>query len=107
MTTSSHSLWATIRPAWPKLALFKMLVFQTSWQGPHWPPCLGVEILIGLVGEGALMSHPGIPHPHLKTSTPGKQWKQCQTLFWGARKSLQMVIRDMKLKDTYSLEGKL
>ena len=21
----------------------------------------------------------------------GKQWKQCQTLFWGARKSLQMV----------------
>lgn len=24
-----------------ELALFKMLVFQTSWQGLHWPPCLG------------------------------------------------------------------
>ena len=30
-----------------------------------------------------------------------------QTLFWGAQKSLQMVIATMKLKDTYSLEGKL
>ena len=33
----------------------------------------------------------------------GKQWKQCQTLFFGAPKSLQMVIAAMKLKDTYSL----
>ena len=37
----------------------------------------------------------------------GKQWKQCQTLFLGAPKSLQMVIAAMKLKDTYSLERKL
>ena len=37
----------------------------------------------------------------------GKQWKQCQTLFWGAPKSLQMVIAAMKLKDVYSLEEKL
>ena len=29
------------------------------------------------------------------------------TLFWGAPKSLQMVITAMKLKDAYSLEGKL
>ena len=28
-------------------------------------------------------------------------------IFWGAPKSLQMVIVAMKLKDTYSLEGKL
>ena len=34
----------------------------------------------------------------------GKQWKQCQTLLWGARKSLQMVTAAMKLKDAYSLE---
>ena len=27
--------------------------------------------------------------------------------FWGAPKSLQMFIGAMKLKDTYSLEGKL
>ena len=37
----------------------------------------------------------------------GKQWKQWLTSFWGAPKSLQMLIAAMKLKDTYSLEGKL
>uniref|UniRef100_A0A8B9WTZ9 RNA-directed DNA polymerase n=1 Tax=Bos mutus grunniens TaxID=30521 RepID=A0A8B9WTZ9_BOSMU len=37
----------------------------------------------------------------------GKHWKQCQTLFLGAPKSLQMVIAAMKLKDAYSLEGQL
>ena len=34
----------------------------------------------------------------------GKQWL---TLVLGAPKSLQMVIAAMKLKDAYSLEGKL
>ena len=28
----------------------------------------------------------------------GKQWKQCQILFWGTPKSLQMVIAAMKLR---------
>ena len=37
----------------------------------------------------------------------GKHWKQWLTLFLGAPKSLQMVIAAMKLKITYSLEGKL
>ena len=37
----------------------------------------------------------------------GKQWKQCQTLFFWAPKSLQMVTAAMKLKNAYSLEGKL
>ena len=37
----------------------------------------------------------------------GKQWKQWQTLFWGAAKSVQMVTAAMKLKDTCSLEEKL
>ena len=37
----------------------------------------------------------------------GKHWKQCQTLFWGAPKSLQMVTAATKLKDAYSLEEKL
>ena len=36
----------------------------------------------------------------------GEQWKQCQTLFFWAPKSLQMVTAAMKLKDAYSLEGK-
>ena len=34
----------------------------------------------------------------------GKQWKQCQTLFLWALKSLQMVTAAMKLKDAYSLK---
>ena len=34
----------------------------------------------------------------------GKQWL---TLFFWALKSLQMVTAAMKLKDAYSLEGKL
>ena len=37
----------------------------------------------------------------------GKEWKQWQTLLFGAPKSLQIVIAAMKLKDAYSLEGKL
>ena len=37
----------------------------------------------------------------------GKQRKQWLTLFRGAPKSLQMEIAAMKLKDAYSLEGKL
>ena len=36
----------------------------------------------------------------------GKQWKQRLTLFFGAPKSLQMVIAAMELKDAYSLEEK-
>ena len=34
----------------------------------------------------------------------GKQWKQCQTLFFGAPNSLKMVTAAMKLKDTCFLE---
>ena len=37
----------------------------------------------------------------------GKQWKECQTLFFWAPKSLQMVTAAMKLKDVCSLEEKL
>ena len=44
--------------------------------------------------------------PSLHGKYMGKHWKQCQTLFFGASKSLQMVTAAMKLKDTYSLEGK-
>ena len=44
------------------------------------------------------------PVPSLHGKQMGKQW---QSLFWGAPKSLQMVTAAMKLKDAYSLEGKL
>ena len=47
----------------------------------------------------------------IMASGPITSWeidgKQCQTLFLGAPKSLQMVTAAMKLKDTYSLEEKL
>ena len=36
-----------------------------------------------------------------------KEWKQWLTLFLGALKSLQMMTAAIKLKDAYSLEGKL
>ena len=49
----------------------------------------------------------------IMASSPITSWQidgetmQCQTLFFGAPKSLQMVTAAMKLKDAYSLEGKL
>ena len=36
-----------------------------------------------------------------------KQWKEWQTLFWGAPKSLEMVTAAMKLNDVCFLEEKL
>ena len=36
-----------------------------------------------------------------------RKWKQWLTLLFWATKSVQMVTAAMKLKDTYSLEGKL
>ena len=45
--------------------------------------------------------------PILHGKQMGKQWKQWQTLFSWAPKSLQMVTTAMKLKDTCSLEEKL
>ena len=37
----------------------------------------------------------------------GEPVKQCESLFFGAPKSLQMVTVAMKLKDAYYLGGKL
>ena len=45
--------------------------------------------------------------PITSYETDGEQWKQCQTLFFWAPKSQQMVTSAMKLKDAYSLEGTL
>ena len=47
----------------------------------------------------------------IMASGPVTSWeidgKECQTLFFWAPKSLQMVTAAMKLKDAYSLEEKL
>ena len=37
----------------------------------------------------------------------GETMEKWATLFWGASKSQQMVTAAMKLKEAYSLEGKL
>ena len=37
----------------------------------------------------------------------GEAVETVRKFFWGAPKSLQMVLAAMKLKDAYSLEGKL
>ena len=47
------------------------------------------------------------PVPSLHGKQMGKHWKQWQTLFSWAPKSLQMVTAAMKLKDTCSWEEKL
>ena len=49
----------------------------------------------------------------IMASSPITSWQidgemmETEILFWGAPKSLQMLIAAMKLKDTYSLEEKL
>ena len=40
----------------------------------------------------------GIRSHHFMANRWEKQWKQCQTLFFGAPKSLQMVTATMKLR---------
>ena len=54
-----------------------------------------------------------IQKTNIMASSPITSWEidgetvETVTLFWGAPKSLQMVIAAMKLKYAYSLEGKL
>ena len=45
--------------------------------------------------------------PVISWQVYGKTVKQWLTLFWGAPQSLQMVTPAIKLKDPFSLEGKL
>ena len=45
--------------------------------------------------------------PVVMRSEERRVGKECQILFFWAPKSLQMVTEAMKLKDAYSLEGKL
>ena len=45
--------------------------------------------------------------PIISWQIDGETVETWETLFLRAPKSLQMVIEDMKLKDAYSLEGKL
>ena len=61
------------------------------------------------------MAPSNIQKTKIMASSPITSWqidgKTMETvtdfIFWGATKSLQMVIAAMKLKDVYSLEGEL
>ena len=44
---------------------------------------------------------------HFMANRRGNSGNSVRLYFWGAPKSLQMVIAAMKLKDAYSLEEKL
>ena len=44
---------------------------------------------------------------HFMANRWGNSGNSVRLYFWGAPKSLQMVTAAMKLKDAYSLEGKL
>ena len=47
------------------------------------------------------------PGPTTSWEIDGETVERCQTLFFEALRSRQMVTAAMKLKDAYSLEGKL
>ena len=49
----------------------------------------------------------GIQSHHFMANRWGNSGNSVRIYFWGAPKSLQMLIAAMKLKDTYSLEEKL
>ena len=64
-------------------------------------PCKLTEIILSF-----LRLHPSSAFQTLVDHDGYSISSKCQTLFWGAPKSLQVVTAAMKLKDTYSLEEK-
>ena len=82
-------------PLWQKVEEFKNLLMKVKVESKKVGLKLNIEET-KILASGPITSW----------QIDGKQWKQCQTIFW-APKSLQMVIAAMKLKDAYSLEGKL
>ena len=60
-----------------------------------------------LEGEDRQMPVDGIRSHHFMGNRWGNSGNSVRLYFFGAPKSLQMVTAAMKLKDAYSLEGKL
>ena len=83
-----------------------VVIFYGCHKNYHKPNGLKWRVKSWLKAQHSENEDHGIWSHHFMANM-GKQWKQCQTLFFGAPKSLQMVIAVMKLKNTYSLEGKL
>ena len=87
-----------------------LILFCECWELKLWHECPPYSPL-----QVTDFSHPFLTlrsesfkvMPSLHGKQMGKQWKQWQTLFFGAPKSLQMVTAGMKLEDICSLEAKL
>ena len=80
---------------------------------PLWQKAKTISLLMKVKEESEKVSL-NIQKTKIMTSSPITSWEidgetveTVVDLFWGAPKSLQMVIAVMKLKDAYSLEGKL
>ena len=67
----------------------------------------GIVIKSWLKAQHSENEHHGIQSHHFMGNRWGNRGNSVRLLFWGAPKSLQMVIAVMKLKDAYSLEEKL
>ena len=68
----------------------------------------GIEEWISwLKSQHSENEHHGIWSHHFMGNRWGNSGNSVRLYFWGAPKSLHMVIAAMKLKDAYSLEGKL
>ena len=80
---------------------------------PLWQKAKTISLLM-IVKERSEKVSLNIQKTKIMTSGPITSWEidgetveTVADLFWGAPKSLQRVIAAMKLKDTYSVEGKL
>ena len=80
---------------------------------PLWQKAKTISLLM-IVKERSEKVSLNIQKTKIMTSGPITSWEidgetveTVADLFWGAPKSLQMVTAAMKLKDAYSLEGKL
>ena len=62
---------------------------------------VGLKLNIQKNEDHGMWSH------HFMGNSWGNSRNSVKLHFWGAPKSLQMMIAAMKLKDAYSLEGKL
>jgi len=62
---------------------------------------VGLKLNIQKIVDHGIRSH------HFMGNRWGNRGNSVRLYFWGAPKSLQMVTAAMKLKDAYSLEGKL
>ena len=85
------------QPLWQKVKTGTKLLMKVKEQSEK----VGLKLNIQKMMIGASGPH------HFMANRWGNSGNSVRLYFWGAPKSLQMVIAAMTLKDAYSLEGKL